>query len=542
MRRSREIAAIVLKYRLGSIFNYRFAPTFNFKNLTAQEKTSELTTAQRFRLALEELGPTFIKLGQMLSTRPDLVPKEFIEELSLLQDKSFNSAISDIKSVLAEEWGSRAYGKFRNFNVDPFAVASLSQVHEAVLKNGERVAVKIQKPGIEEIIKLDLIVLKDLTENWQRKYANGWLFQPEVIFDEFSRVIKRELNFIQEAQNYERFRQNFKGDETVKFPKIYWELTTSKVLTMEFMDGVKITDTVKPEWENEFNPTLIIERSLNTVFKQIFEDGFFNADLHPANIIILPGNIIGGIDMGMVGWLDEKTIWTALKMFNGFTAKNPNQLLYFFEELGLRRGETDADGLTQDLREFVNRYYALSLKQQGFGDLINELIEILVRHNMSIPRNLVMASKVFMTIEYIGRQLDKNFNFFQSVHPILKKLFLKRFTASAMMERIQGSFHDFVELLNAVPQEITAFAKKLHEGKLKFIFEHNGLEHFVETLEKSANRMSLSIIIASFMLSWALIIKSQGLVTFLGSVGVIGLIVAIIWAIVLFISITRPRK
>ena len=542
LRRTREIAATFFKYRLGNLFFPRLGTTLMMDDVAEADQVGSMSVARRFRLALQELGPTFIKFGQLLSTRPDLVPRDFVDELSLLQDSAWESRFFDIGSVLESEWGHRADGYFKSFDLEPIAVASLSQVHRGVLISGESVAVKIQKPSIEDVITLDIEVLYEVAKFWKKHSSTGWVYQPELMVDEFARAIRNELDFFKEAQNYERFRNNFRDDETVRFPKVYWELTTPRVLTMEFIEGVKITDIVKPQWEGKFDPELVVKRGLRITLKQIFEDGFFHADVHPANILVLPGNTIVQLDVGMVGWLDEATRRSAMKMFHGLMAKDAPSVIRAFEELGMRKAEVNGESLPLDIREFSSRYNSFQLKHLQFGTMASDLIEILVRHRMVIPRSLVLVIKSFSTIEFIGQQLDPEFNMFHHAQPFLARLLIKRFSPSEWWEKAENFFYEAFDMITAFPQEVASLLEKLREGKIKFIYEHKGLDQLTHTLENTATRLSFSIIIASFLLSWALIIKNQDIASFLGSLGILGFIIALVWAGWLVVNIFRSRK
>ena len=540
-RRAREIAATFLKFQLQEIFPFTASPAFTILSVNTKKEIARLPLARRFRMALEELGPVFIKFGQILSTRPDLVPPNFIAELTRLQDNVAPASSAEIAAVLQREWQDKAHGLFQKFETSSLAVASLSQVHKGVLKSGDKVAVKIQKPHIALSIDLDLELLREAASVWEKRSETGWVYQPRVMVDEFSRVIKRELNFEDEARNYERFRQNLRDLKYVKVPKVYWELTTKRVLVTELIEGIKITDTIKPEFREAYDHTLIVRRTAAAIFKQIFEDGFFHADPHAGNIFVLPGNIIVFLDLGMIGWLDDKTMWSAYKIFSSFFKKDPTLGIHGLEELHMMTREVDRESLKLDLREFSIRYSGTSVRHMKLGPLFNDLIAIFVKHHMVMPRNLVFIIKTFGTLEDICGKLDPDFNFAKELGFALDQFVLKRFSLPQIWERIQGAFHDIIQSMSSVPHELVNLIEKLGEGKIKFIFEHKGLEHLIQTLEHSISRLSFSIILASFMLSWALIIRNQGLVQGLSMLGIFGLAITIVWAIWLIISMTRRK-
>ncbi|MCK4800326.1 AarF/ABC1/UbiB kinase family protein, partial [Candidatus Parcubacteria bacterium] len=314
LKRTKEILKVVTKYGLGYFLDFsKVEGGLNLKKkifpekVTKLEKIQRLTLPQRTRLACEELGPTFVKLGQILSVRPDLIPREFAEEFSKLQDEVSSFSFEEVEEQFKKEFGKSIKELFIEFDKRPVAAASLSQVHKAKLISGETVAVKIQRPNVEKIVETDISILFSLVEFIERRSISGHLFQPVEIIREFSQTVREELDFVNEGHNIGKFRINFRESETVHIPKVYWKLTTKRILTMEFINGIKISKVINSK-DSKFDKKVISNRGADMILKQILVDGFFHGDPHPGNIFIMEDNIIAPIDFGMVGRIEESAM------------------------------------------------------------------------------------------------------------------------------------------------------------------------------------------------------------------------------------------
>ncbi len=424
-KRSRQIMAVLVKYGL----DYFIDRTKKVNILTRIRKKPKdyevLTLPERLRLALEELGPTFIKFGQILSTRPDFLPPAFIKELEKLQDQVSPFDSSQAKAIIEQELNSPIEKLFKKFETKPVAAASLSQVHKATLFNGEIVAVKIQRPNIREMAELDLEILEDLSGILENRLQNGWIYHPKLMVKEFKKAIRKELDFTNEAHNFEKFRINFKEIEYIQLPKIYWETTTTKVLTMEFIEGTKINEITKEKHKGIFKPKEVAEKGAEAILKQVLEDGFFHADPHPANLFVLPPATIVMLDVGMVGHVDEKTIINGAKLLQAIVDKNLDQVMRGFENLGVIIEEFDRNLLRQDLKELLDRYLEIPLKNLEINKVSQDILEVMVRHNLVLPANLVLMIKAISVVETTGRQLDPDFDILSAAKPFVKKLLRK---------------------------------------------------------------------------------------------------------------------
>jgi ubiquinone biosynthesis protein len=348
VKRSRQIISVFMKFGLDYLFDVSRIH-FVSKIRKRQKGYKKLSHAERLRLALEELGPTFIKFGQILSTRPDFIPAEYICELEKLQDKVLPVDSFQIEKCIETELNRPLFDIFKEFDATPVASASLSQVHKAVLHNGEVVALKIQKPDIRNTIELDMAILENLAESLEKQLQKTPFINPKAAVTEIKRTIRKELDFLNEAHNFDKFRKNFKEVDYVKVPKIYWDLSTEKLLTMEFIEGVKINEITQDKYKELFDSKKVADQAAEALLKQILLDGFFHADPHPGNLFIQPPSTIVMLDAGMTGHLDERTIIIIAKILRAANKKDYSRIIRGFEELGMIVQKIDKLSLRQDL-------------------------------------------------------------------------------------------------------------------------------------------------------------------------------------------------
>jgi ubiquinone biosynthesis protein len=543
LKRSRQIMAVLVKYGLDYFFD-RTKISILARIRKKSKNYETLTLPERLRLALEELGPTFIKFGQILSTRPDFLPPAFIKELEKLQDQvpAFDSFRA--RKIIEQELNQPVDKLFKEFQTKPIAAASLSQVHKAVLLNGEIAAIKIQRLGIKETIELDLEILEDLAGLLENHLHNGWVYHPKLMVKEFEKAIKKELDFTNEAHNFEKFRINFKDIEYIKVPKIYWEMTTTKVLTMEFIEGTKINEIIQEKYKGIFEPVEVAKRGAEAVLKQILEDGFFHADPHPANLFVQPPATIVMLDAGMAGYLDEETIINGAKLLQAIVSKNLDQTLRSLENLGIIIKEFDRNLLRQDLKELFDRYLGIPLKNLEISKVSQDILEIMVRHNLTLPANLVLMIKALSLVETTGKQLFPDFDMLSTAKPFVQKLLRKKFAPQELLKKSSIIFQESVELIEQLPQDLIDILRKIKEGKLKFGFEHRGLEKLTQEIDRSSNRLSFSLIIASLIIGSSLILQQQVGPFIFGYpiLGIIGYLLASFLGIGLIISILKSGK
>ncbi|HEK86001.1 MAG: ABC1 kinase family protein [Candidatus Saccharicenans sp.] len=543
VRRSQRIISVFVKFGLDYLFDrskINLLARFHRKT----KKLRQLSAPERLRRAFEELGPTFIKFGQVLSTRPDFLPSEFIRELEKLQDEVPPFDSQEAKKILEIELKAPLDNLFKEFNQDPVASASLSQVHRAVLKGGEVVAVKIQRPGIKEIIELDLEILEDLAGIVENHLSSGWVYQPKLIVEEFKKAIRKELDFIEEAYNFEKFRLNFRNIAYLKVPKIYWELTTNKVLTMEFIEGVKINEITQEKYRQVFEAKKVAQEGAEAVLKQILEDGFFQADPHPANLFVQPPATIVMLDVGMTGYLEEKSIISILRVLRAVADIDLDEIITGMEDLGIIMEAVDRNRLRQDLVELIERYSGRPLKTIKVSNLSQDIFELMVRHSLVVPSNLVLMIRALSIVESIGWDLDPDFDLLSTFKPFVKQLLWKRYSPATWLKKGQSFLDQSLELFGHLPRDLADLFRKVKEGQLKISFEHRGLENLTREIDRASNRISFSLIIAALIIGSSLLLQQKIGPTIFGvsAVGILGYLLASLLGVGLIVSILRSGK
>jgi ubiquinone biosynthesis protein len=459
-------------------------------------------------MALEDLGPTFIKMGQILSTRPDLLPVEFIQELPKLQDEVHPFSLSEIKDIILKELRKPVGQIFSHFEEQPLAAASIGQVHKAKTFDGQDVVVKVQRPGIQSTIQVDLEIMLHLADLME-KHLEGWEIQhPVKIVEEFAQTLEKELDYTLEAAYMERFARQFEKESTVHVPKIFHEASTSRVLTMECITGVKISDIETLEQEN-LDRLKIAHRGFDLIMKQIFEHGFFHADPHPGNIFVLPDNILCYIDFGMMGRIDLKTREDFADLIINIAQRNEVKTTDTLLRLLISEDAPDYQSLAGDVADFMDQHCYRPLKEVELGKLLNQLLEITTKHHLSIPPNLFLMIKALSTVEGIGRALDSNFDVIEQASPFVRQIQLNRFNPRRIARGMSDSGADLFHLLTEIPGEVREILKLVKKGKVKIEFEHKGLEPMYSTNDRISNRLSFAIVLSSLIIGSALIVLSD---------------------------------
>lgn len=539
IRRLRQILVIFTKYGFRDIID-RLPIKIPYK---VKKVLLKGTRAERLRLAIEELGPTFIKFGQLLSVRADILPKEIISELTKLQDEVRPLPFDEIKRVVESEFKKPISEFYRSFSNEPDASASLSQVHRAVTNEGNGVVVKVQRPGVREIIETDLSIMELLANLIEREIRAVREYEPVSRVREVGKNLMAELNFINEGRAIDRFRTNFKDDKDILIPEVYWELSTNKVLTMERLKGIKITDVDALD-KAGLSRKEFTRRGADFILRQVFDYGYFHADPHPGNLLVSKDGKIILLDFGLIGILDEEMRETLADLLMAVVKKDTDRIAELFSQLGVMKEEVDIRGVKSDLRDFIDKYYGVPLSMLSVNDIVNDIFDISRRHRMKIPRNLILLAKSLSTVEGIAHQLDPDFDMIAYLKPFVKKIVERKYSLKNILKEATRVVESYGLLLKKLPDDLTSVLRKMREGKLRIEFEHRGLGNFTSRSERSVNRLSFSFIVAALIIGSSLIILSnKGPFLFgLPALGIIGFIVAGLFGLSLLIALLRSGR
>ena len=550
INRYREVITILVKYGFGEVLaKLELQKHLDFgKGFLLGKRAAEIADVShwaRVRMALEELGPTFVKFGQMMSTRPDMIPRELITELEKLQEEVPPFSTEDAKRIIAEELNSSVDRIFTDFSGSSIAAASIAQVHKAVLPGGEEVAVKIQRPDIDKIIEVDLEIMLHLATRAEKHFKEEEAIDIVKLVEEFARVIRKELNFRIEAAYIERFANNFQDDTTIHVPKVYKEFSSGKVLTMEFIGGYKVTDITKTEVrEHGIDPKVVASRGLDLILKQIFEHGFFHADPHPGNIRVLDGNVICFLDYGMMGRLSARHREDLADIFIGIISRDEHKITKTILKLTGRSHVRDVEELESDIAELIEVYAYGSLKELEIGGVITHMGDVIIEHHLEGPRDFYLLAKALVTIEGVGRDLDPEFNSVKHAEPFAEKLIRERMSPRKLIEDFYLSALETRLLLRDLPSEARDILARVRQGEVKINFEHKGLDPMLKTLDQTNNRMVFAIVLASLVIGSALMVLSGVPPKWheIPIIGIIGFLGAGIMAFWLLFSILRHGK
>ncbi len=511
LKRYSRIAAVLIHHGFGDILDrlkihYRVSRRRQVFTRTTEE-LERLSTAERLRLAFEELGPTFIKLAQILSSRPDLLPPEFTQELSKLQDSVAPFPFADAKSVIEAQLRRPLQELFASIDETPVAAASLAQVHRARTISGEEIALKIQRVDIEETIETDIRILRELAGLAERHLPESRYFEPVRLVDEFARTIRHELDFVREGRNIERFRNYFGDTPTVHIPKVYWELTAPKVLTTEYIDGIKISDVELLE-ASGLDRQAIAVNGTNLLLEEIFELHFFHADPHPGNLFVLKDNVIAPVDFGMTGTIDEEIAQQMSGIFIAVLDKDVDTLIDLLCTVHVADELEDRSSLKLDLRDLLDRYYGAPLQQINIGNIFEEMMSIMREHRLRLPPDFAMMAKAIIVSEGVARMLYPDFHIIETARPYARKLMLRQYDPTRQMHEFSKVAGETATLVKRLPSDVREILSKIRKGELAIGFEHQGLETLVNEVERSSSRISFAVVIAALIVGSSLIFQT----------------------------------
>ncbi len=523
LSRLHDIAAILIRYGYGDIVA-RLGLTSLLERAglehSATLEYAHLASPVRARRALEEMGPTFIKLGQLLSTRVDLFEADWITEFSKLQDSAPALPYSQIEQQLTEDLGAPPEHLFLSFETQPLAAASIAQVYRARLKDNSDVIVKIRRPGIKSIIEADLRWLMRLAELAEQEYPDTLSFQPRDVVRQLSRSLKRELDFTIECRNADRIAHNFayyhdvtlpedtKITPDIVIPRVYWQWTRERVCVQEYIDGIPGRQLAAVD-KAGLDRKKLARLGAHAVLKMIVEDGLFHADPHPGNIFYLPQNRIAFIDFGMVGHLTEVRREQLIQLLLGLVQHEPLRVMDILLDWTGNSAKDETE-LNQEIASFLDQYHGMPLKQLRLGEILADMAALLRQHQLRLPSDLILLIKAFISLEGMGRELDPDFNMAGEAMPMLETALRARYKPAAVIKRGIKSINEAISLISGLPHDLSTLLRAARRGRLEIHIEITHLKHLGNQLDGAANRMVIGIVVAALIVGSSIVMTVPG--------------------------------
>jgi len=540
--RYREVANILIKHGFGWVFD-----RFPIHKPYGKKKTSMLnkelhgpSTAKRLRIALEELGPTYIKIGQLLSTRPDILSPVYINELEKLQNDVPPFSFDILQEVLLGEGINPA--DFVYIDPEPLAAASIAQVHRATLKTEERVVIKVRRPGISKIVATDLEILYELSKLAEKRSNWGRFYKLSEVVEELAEALRNGLDFCREARNCAAFYENFARDRNVLIPRVFWDYSSEKVLILEELEGIKISDFSALKMAG-CNSQKIAANLIDALFKQVYEYGFFHADPHPGNIAVSEGEKLIFYDFGQVGIVDQRSREKAINLLIGMMRYDVNAVSRALLDIAIGSQHINKEEFQRDVSRLQQKYYGLPLSEIKVGTALSELIDLSMKHQMRLPAELSLLVKMLMTVEGLITQLDPQISIVDMAEPYGRKLLINRFSRERLKKDIGELLLDYLALFRALPRELDNILKLIEAGELKVRMEHYNLQRLNARLDIVSNRLSIAIIIASIIIGTSLVVEKAGS-TFLTRLPLveIGFLTAVVLGLFLIYSLIKSGR
>lgn len=511
IKRYRQIVRVLFKYGFDNLLAYLNLTELvtRWRRLFRRDTSvlADLSQAERMRLALEELGPTFIKFGQFLSTRADILPPNYIKEFAKLQDSVPPFSFEEVAAEIRKELGREIPDLFASFEREAIGAASIAQAHRATLLSGEDVVVKVRRPGILDLVETDIEALMLLAMMAEKHLPNSDIYDPVGQVRELSRTIRREMDLSLEGRTIERFAANFAGDSTVYFPKVYWSVTSKALLTMEMIEGLKVTDISSLNAAG-LDPKLIARRGADAFVKMVLQHGFFHGDPHPGNILILPDNVICMLDFGMTGRIDPFLKSHLTDILLAILKRDAEEVISLLIYSGDITDSVNIRALRRDISEFIEKYYDLSLQQFQVGQLLIDFTEIISEYRIKFHPDLLLLAKAFMTIESMGRRLDPDFDMTLHLRPLMENEIRDRLSPKSAFKELFGNVNSYMNLIRSLPKDIKEILNRINRDKFKIDLEHRGLDRFINELDKSINRLSSSLIIAALIIGSSIVMQT----------------------------------
>ena len=548
LRRYRHIMAVLMKYgfdELVDILRRRLVLRLGARAIPARVRRAgeEMTRPQRARLALEELGHTFVKLGQLLSTRPDMVPAAYIEELELLQDAVEPVDFKLIRAEIEHELGDTLENLFPTFETVPIAAGSIAQVHRATIAEGHQVAVKVRRPGIVAALRAECEILTDLAGLIKTALPADVTIDPVKMVAEFTQAVGKEADLANELRNIQRFQHGMANDVAIHVPRTYEAYCTQGVLTMEYIDGVK-PGSAAALTAAGLDPKEVAARGARFVLHQIFDLGFFHTDPHPGNFLVTKGNVLCPLDFGQVARLTGADRRLLADLVLAILDQDSGRLIMTFDRANMLGDTTDQHALSADLEELLEVYHNMPLAEIPFGRMLRQTFDLMRRHRVAPPAQFTLMLKAMMTIESLGTALDGNFLLIEHLRPYARRLQFEQINPRRMLRNARQAWMEGIELATRMPQNIQDVLRRIKSGQFQMHIRHEHLENLIYTLQRGANRVSFALIIAGLLVGSSQLVTQEGWVLHTiryQSLGIAGYLIAAILGLYLLISILRGR-
>jgi ubiquinone biosynthesis protein len=508
-RRFWKILRVFTKHGCGDIVAY----VFRRKDKSYETKDGipvrpKFPSPERIRMAFEELGPSFIKLGQLLSTRADVFPSEYVEEFRKLQDQVPPEPFPAIKTIIEKTLKRPLYDIFQEFDPQSIAAASVAQVHAAKLYSGEQVAVKVVRPGIDKMIRDDIRLMYYLAEKIENNFELGKILGAVNLVKEFERTIFKELDMSIEAGNIEKFRKNFNEINEIYISKVFWEYNSKSVLVMEYVQGIKM-DQVHTLIENHIDPKEIAMIGLRSLSRQLMEFGFFHADPHPGNTLVMYDGRVSLVDFGIMGYLDEAMMLQIANVFLGYAEHDYDLIMEALLDAGLINEDTmDLTNFRRDLRQMSEPFYGRSLQTISVKDVYDEVMELVLRYQVRLPRDLLLLFKTFVQTESLGKILGSDASILEVMKPYAKKLLQRGYDARKFFKTMGKDTHKTGSLLRMTPKFVHDILKQTAQGRQRIELNHTGFQNLNQQIEKGINRMTVGLIISASIVAGSLVLNS----------------------------------
>lgn len=498
-RRFSQISRVLVRHGFGFVFDVR-------RDRREKKGLQEFLAPNfgvRLRRTLDDLGPTFVKFGQVLSTRSDILPESVLSELQKLQDTATPMPAGVAQEIIEEELGAPIEEVFASFDPVPLGSASIGQVHRAVLRGGDTVAIKVQRPEAPGRVEGDLELMRDFAALLDRRFGRRLFVDVRGLVAEFEVVIRRELDYSTEAENARRFAANF-AETPVIIPGVYLELSTPRVLTEEYIEGTRLRD-IRPLTLPPSERRRVASMGAEAIFKMAFEDGFFHGDPHPSNLLLTPDGELALLDFGMVGYMSRGDIEALSRLFIAVIQRDASAALRGLERLGVRYATEVRADLVRDLREFLNKYSALSVGEVTLGQALSELIALARRYRLKMPPVFPLLTKALVTAEGLARSIDPTLNVYEVARPYAQRLLSERYKPGAVLEVVEERALEYSRYVEDYPEQIRLLLTELSDGELEVQLKHGGLDELIGSVDVLANRLVFAVVTAALLVGSAML-------------------------------------